>query len=150
MRRFVSAPLKLPPQGRSDVSRADLVFYGVDHAGPSYEALIFLDNPGATERTGRTGAQGFAGSFTVFGHGGCYGDEGHCHPDQGTRDEFDRRPPHPLTPQTKTVVCTDALKRIRANSVTVTVVAVEPGKGRAAGDEGPLEFELLRLLLYED
>src|SRR5262245_49035451 len=66
------------PDVASGFSRADLVFYGVDHSGPSYEAWIFLNNPEATLDTPAEPAQGYAGRFTVFGHGGCYGEAGHC------------------------------------------------------------------------
>ena len=41
MTRFHSEPLDLPAD-RTDVARADLIFYGVDHSGPTYEARIFF------------------------------------------------------------------------------------------------------------
>ena len=83
-----------PARNREDVeelTRADLVFYGVDHSGPTYEARVFLNNPRARDAdTARDAEQGYAGSFAVFGHSGCFGAEGHCLPDQRTTDEFDR------------------------------------------------------------
>jgi tyrosinase len=112
--RFVSEPIRIAAAEEDDpiVSRADLVLFGVDHSGDSYEGRVFLNNPDADVDTPRDPAHGYAGSFTVFGHGGCYGEEGHCDPGQRTTDAFDRRPPHPLTPFTKTVVVSEALRRV--------------------------------------
>ena len=66
MADFVSEPIPLPRMG-DDLSRADLVFHGVDHSGPSFEALVFLNNPAATADTGRERAQGYVGAFFIFG-----------------------------------------------------------------------------------
>jgi hypothetical protein len=49
--------------------RADLIFAGVDQAGPSYEARVFLNKPDADESTPRTPQMGYAGSFHVYGYG---------------------------------------------------------------------------------
>ena len=138
-------PLELPTfADREDITRADLVFYGVDHSGPSYVAHVFLDQPRATEDTPRDVEHGYAGSFSVFGHGGCYGEEGHCAPEQRYTDAFDRRAPHPLTPQTKAVVATAALAPLLLDKakteVTVTVFT---------GVADVLRFEYVRLLTYE-
>jgi hypothetical protein len=150
MDHYVSEPISLAESEEEDArfERADLIFYGVDHSGPSYEARIFLNNPAADLDTPRDSEHGYAGSFTVFGHFGCYGDEGHCDTEQRETDEFDLRPVHPLTPQTKTVVITDALRRVGTSQVQVTVVPV------TAGDEGPivadtLRFDRVRLLTYD-
>ena len=149
MTRFRSKPLDLPAD-REDITRADLVFYGVDHSGPSYEARIFLDNPRADADTPRDVERGYAGSFAVFGHGGCYGDEGHCAPEDRFSDEFDVRPPHPLTRFTRTVTVTDAFKRTTGDQVTVHVVALprETKDAPASYDVPPCE--LVRLLAYQD
>src|SRR5712692_3189416 len=83
-------------------SRADLEFIGVDHSGASYEARVYVNNPKADANTEATEANGYAGSYYIFGHGGCFGDIGHCAlPKQ--QDVFDRRPPHPLEPIRKVV-----------------------------------------------
>jgi hypothetical protein len=86
-------------------------------------------------------------SFAVFGHGGCYGDEGHCAPNDRLRDEFDRRPPHPLTRQTRSLEITDALKRTTGEQTRVDVVIVirESQVSAASQDVSPL-----RLLTYQD
>jgi tyrosinase len=149
MDRYVSEPLGVPSAPADvQVSRADLVFYDVDHSGVSYEARIFFNNPAATHRTPLTPEDGYAGSFHVFGHGGCFGDEGHCAVGGETRDPFDVRPPHPLLGQTKTVIVTDAVGRLADRRVVISVVPVAPGaRGAVAVDA--LSFDRLRLLIYE-
>jgi hypothetical protein len=47
----------------------DLVFAGIDQAGPSFEGRVFLNNPAADESTARSPDSGYAGSFHVFGFG---------------------------------------------------------------------------------
>ena len=151
MHRFVSEPLTVGVQDRPEldaISRADLVFYGLDHSGPSYEGRVYLNRLDAGLDTAREADQGYAGSFFVFGHGRCYGDDGHCDPTQRTTDEFDLRPTHPLAPWTATVIVTDALRRVGPDDVTVTVVAVDHRTKDAAPSEA-LTVDTVRLLLYE-
>lgn len=137
------------PAARQDIARADLVFYGVDHSGPTYEARVFLNNPKATEETPLTAEEGYAGAFTIFGHGGCFGAEGHCAPNDRNRDEFDRRPPHPLTPQTVWITITDALARITADQVEVNVVPViSEGMAALSGISEVAGFERVKLVTY--
>jgi len=148
MTRFQSEPLDLPAD-RTDVQRADLVFYGVDHSGPTYEARIFLDNARANVDTPLTADERYAGSFTVFGHGGCFGGDDHCAPRDRYSDEFDRRPPHPLTPQTVAVTITDALERIQGEQVKVHVVIVLPeGMEKLSGSTAVAACERVRLATY--
>lgn len=148
MSRFDSEPLDLP-EDRREVVRADLIFYGVDHSGPTYEARVFLDNARADEGTPRTAEAGYAGAFTVFGHGGCFGAEGHCAPGERQTDEFDRRPPHPLTPQTVALEITAALARVEGTQVKVHVVTVVPaGLAKAAGSAEVAPCERIRLATY--
>jgi hypothetical protein len=146
---FRSKPLDVSVN-REDITRADLVFYGVDHGGPSYEARVFLDNPKADTDTPREPDSGYAGSFAVFGHGGCYGDEGHCAPDDRLRDEFDRRPPHPLTPHTRTLQVTEALRRTTGDRVRVDVVVVVRESHVASATQDVSPCASIRLLAYQD
>lgn len=144
--RFVSNPLDLPADNE-DPYRVDLVFYDVDHSGASYEARVFINAPDADADTPRDDPR-YAGSFHIFGHGGCFGDVGHCDVPNGPRDPFDLRPPHDLLPASKTVVVTEAFKRLispQDETMTVTVVAYVPG------DEpnDVLQFGTVRLLTYE-
>jgi hypothetical protein len=148
MKRFHSEPLDLPAD-RADVVRADLVFYGVDHSGPTYEARVFLDNPRANAETPMTAERGYAGSFTIFGHGGCFGGDNHCAPKDRYSDEYDRRPPHPLTPQTVAVTVTDALERVQGEQVKVHVVTVLPeGMEKLSGSTEVVACERVRLVTY--
>lgn len=144
-------PLPLSPTVlEGQFSAADLVFYDVDHSGPSFEALVFLNRPEADLQTPLDLDAGFAGSFVIFGHGGCFGDEGHCDVPTFYKDPFDDRPLHSLTPHTKLVDVSEALKRIGKgpDHLHVTVLAMVPG------EEGPqlsdsLFFSAMRLLTYD-
>jgi tyrosinase len=144
--RFVSAPLELP-DAEAEFERADLTFYEVDHSGSSFEARVFLDNADASLETSRDDPS-YAGAFHVFGHGGCFGDVGHCDVPTGPADPFDLRPPHQLLPQVKLVVITDALRMALAagrHEITVTVVAETPGDR----PNDVLAFTRVRLLTYK-
>jgi tyrosinase len=144
--RFVSAPLELPDP-EAAFARADLAFYDVDHSGSSFEARVFLDNADASLETSRDDPS-YAGAFHVFGHGGCFGDVGHCDVPTGPADPFDLRPPHQLLPQVKLVVITDALRLALAagrHEITVTVVAETPGDR----PNDVLAFTRVRLLTYK-
>src|SRR5579871_3303431 len=77
-KRYVSPKISLENLA-SDFSRADLIFDGVDHSGASFEARVFLNNDKANEETPTLPENGYAGSFHIFGHGGCFGDDiTHC------------------------------------------------------------------------
>ena len=129
--------------------RADLIFYNVDHSGPSYTARVFLNNPEANASTEQSAETGYAGCFTIFGHAGCVGtDDDHCNPLARTVDEYDLRPPHALKPQTKIVTITEALRRLgQLPEVTVTVVPVVPGDDEAEITDA-LKFSHVRLATY--
>src|SRR5690348_7234168 len=58
---------------RHRLSRADLEISGIYHGESSYEGRIFFNNPKATAQTPKTARSGYAGSFHIFGHGGCLG-----------------------------------------------------------------------------
>jgi tyrosinase len=124
--------LPFPPEGeRPEFSRADLVFTSVDHSGSSFEVRVFLNNPGADSGTERTADNGYAGRFHVLGHGGCYGDVGHCDVPERSADATDLRPPHPLTPLDTYVTITDALDRLleggdRLATVTLVPISITP------------------------
>ncbi len=73
-------PLKfdMPADEWAKIKRADLIFEGVDHIGDSYEVRVFFNNKKASAKTSRTAENGYAGRFVVFGHGQCFGADGHC------------------------------------------------------------------------
>jgi hypothetical protein len=109
-----------------ELARADLTFYGLDHGGPSYEVRIFFNHPDAGPGTPLTADAGFAGRFSVFGHGGCFGEEGHCEVREPV-SVFDRRQPHPLAPAVRALTVTDAIRDLigrDARTVTITAVPV--------------------------
>ena len=133
----------------TNFSRADLQFDGIQHGGASYEARIFINNPEADAATPRTSDKGYAGRFHIFGHGGCYGDdEGHCevHP----RRAYDPRPEHPLTPATKSVIATEALRRAlkQGKRITVTVVPIVLSGTPECDYENVVGFEKIKVLTY--
>lgn len=151
----VTLKLERPPQSPDEFSRADFELRGIDHSGPSYEGRVFLNNPGADASTPREEGEGYAGSFYIFGHGGCFGELGHCDVHEAPAGVYDLRLPHPLNPQFRTVVITEPLRlgmrRSRARTLTFTVVAVVPENrtSRVKMDD-PLKFESATLLTYQD
>jgi len=108
----------------SDYSRADIEFDGLDHSGSTYEGRVFVNRPDAGPDTEPVLENGYAGSYYIFGHGGCYGDQGHC--DVVPRSPYDPRPPHGLWPTRKVVIATDAIRQAAAAGpvFTITVVPV--------------------------
>jgi tyrosinase len=142
--RYTTAPIELPHPAEPFV-RADLIFYGLDHSRESYEGRVFVDAPTADADLPREGDL-YAGSFWIFGHGGCFGDVGHC--DVPVRDDpFDLRPPHQLTPATRTVTVTDAIKRLLDAGETATTVSVVAHTAEDAPND-VLAFEKVRLATY--
>jgi tyrosinase len=135
----------------TDAYRADIEFHDVGHAGASYEGRVYLNNPDADDSTGYDDPS-YAGSYHIFGHGGCLGDEGHC--DVEPRREYDPRPSHPLTPAKKVVIATDAVRRAidEADEATVTVVPiVEPlpyENVEAKYVEDPVDIGYVRIVTY--
>jgi hypothetical protein len=131
-------------------SRADLEFIGVEHSGASYEARVFINNPSADGNTPPVEANGYAGSFSIFGHGGCFGDVGHCevHKEQ---DVFDPRPSHPLLPIKKVVIATDAIKSAvtRKADISVTVVPLVMGWTEKSDTEDVMKFDHINLVTYD-
>jgi tyrosinase len=150
MDRYVSPELRVPVMaGQPRPARVDLELHDVDHSGPSYSVRVFLDDPDAGASTPMD-ARGYAGSFYVFGHGPCLGDEGHCdvhaplHP-------FDFRDASPLTPQYHVLPITDALQPLMDEPerlFTVTLVAVVNRAGEYVGED-VLHFARLKLLAYQ-
>ena len=137
---------QLPP----DFSRADLEFIGIDHSGASYEARVFVNNPKANANTAPTAANGYAGSYNIFGHGGCFGDVGHCDI-QKAQDSFDPRPSHPLEPIRKVVIATDAIKQAIAQSgeISITVVPIIKGWTEKTELKDVMKFDHINLVTYD-
>ena len=143
--------LQLPAIQRP-FSRADLVFLGLEHSGPPVEVRIFFNATQADQSTPTTASAGFAGFFSIFAHGGCFGDEGHC--DMPERRPADHRPPYALTPITKHVTVTEQVRRLVAEGirdVDVTIVPVlhdVPPYVPEDSLEHPVVFQRLSIVLY--
>jgi hypothetical protein len=132
-----------------EFSRADIEFHQLDHSEASFEARVFLNNDRADERTDRSVENGYAGSFHIFGHGGCYGDEGHC--DVSPRRRYDPRPAHPLTPAHKVVIATGAIRRVLQTdtaTVSLTVVPIITSLNEKCSTENILRFDHIRISTY--
>lgn len=123
MAEFVANPLTVALTAPGEpYYRADLEFHGVDHSKASFEGRLFINNPDAGPDT-PTDDDSYAGSFWIFGHGGCAGDEGHCEP-VPERRAFDFRPEHQLTAVSKRVMITGKLQALiqPAQDFTVRIV----------------------------
>jgi len=147
---YVSPAIDLRGVGAT-LSRADLEFEDVDHSGASFEARIFVDNPRADQYTPQTAQYGYAGSFNIFGHGGCFGDVGHC--ELHERRPYDPRPEHPLTPaRRKVVIVTDTVRRLVSagrTSMTLTIVPVITGGTARCDFVNVLKFKQVSLVAYQ-
>lgn len=128
--------MKFDPGQEQETSftRADLVFTGVDHSSLSYEVRIFLNNKAADDKTPRELETGYAGKFTVFGHGNCFGEAGHCEVPEGQAGG-DIYAQHPLTRQRMIVPITSALRKVLSSPSrqleTVTLVPISKDPKRA-------------------
>lgn len=132
-----------------DFTRADIEFDGVDHSGASFEARVFLNNPDANDSTEKILDSGYAGSFHIFGHGGCFGDdEGHC--EVRSRRAYDPRPAHPLSTARKVVIATQAVRRALGQdpTATITVVPIIMSLTEKCDIENVLKFDKVSIVTY--
>jgi hypothetical protein len=136
-------------EGQPDFQRADLQFHGVGHRGDSYEGRIFFDAPDATPATPLELDAGYAGSFYVFGHGPCLGDEGHCEVPAGPIHPFDYRSVHHLALQSMAVTVTEAVRRTIADGKSEFGVTVVPTNVHDEEVGDILHFERLSLVTYD-
>ena len=150
-RIFTSKPVKIDFAGPDHrYARADLEIEGIFHGEASYEGRIFLNNPKADHDTPRRPENGYAGSFNIFGHGGCLGDPGHCEVNDHKREAYDFRAPHPLTPAFKRVTITDALRALAntVDEVTITVVPIVQAANELCDQDDVFRFESMKILTY--
>jgi hypothetical protein len=129
--------------------RADLHVSGLEHRGDYYEGRVFLDTPDADPGTPLEAESGYAGSFYVFGHGPCYGDEGHCEVPKGPIHPFDYRRPHGLNPRVAVVTITDALRRRIDSGAKEVGVTIVPSNAHDEDVGDTLHFERLSLVTYD-
>jgi len=144
--RQVFGPIELV--ARAEFTRADLEFYGIDHFRPSYIAEIFFNDPEVDESNADEERPSYAGSFSIFGHRRCVGDEGHCVVHEYPR-RFDDRPSHPLTRAFKRVIVTDALRKLGdAGELKVTVIATTAPDLEGDYEGSLLSFQGLQLTTF--
>lgn len=151
MERFVADQALALPVGDEGAgfARADLEFHDLSHRGESYEGRVFLNNPDADLNTPTEPDAGYAGSFYVFGHGPCYGDEGHCHVPEGPIHPFDYRRPHPLNPEVIVLPITEAASRVVEAGLAEITVTVVPTNVHDEEVGDVLAFERLTLVTYD-
>lgn len=128
--------------------RADIELLGLDHSGPSYEGRVFVNNKRANAKTPTDTKNGFAGRYHVFGHGQCFGDEGHC--EIPKRRPEDHRSPHKLEPIVERLTVTEAIRHAAAKSTKVSITIVPVLKAATIGCDldDVVRFERLRLVTY--
>lgn len=133
----------------TDFSSAHLEIGGIRHTGSSYEGRVYLDNPGATADTGTDRDSGYVGSFNVFGHGGCFGAEGHCDAPHDRR-RFDNRPLAKAIRMKKRVEIGDPLRALAGagGELTVTIVARVTDGLPDLDPQGVLDVKRLSIVTY--
>jgi hypothetical protein len=149
MDRYVSPALQVPQRNElSDHDRIDLELRGVDHSAGSYAVRVFVNDSAADAATALDENAAYAGSFYIFGHGPCLGDEGHCDVRRGPINPYDYRLPHQLTLQYHRLQITDAVRRgAEGETFTVTLVAMENRDGQASSSD-LLRFTRLSVVAY--
>ena len=139
MRKYISSSIPLPsPEEISTSGRAVIEFTGIDQAGPSFEARVFLNNPNAGPDTPMTPENGYAGSFHVYGYGLWPRDS-----EAGVAAGTKRAPETALLPMRRSIVATEPVLRAAAEGPlsTVTVVPVLPGaKAKQEDDDDALDI----------
>lgn len=142
--KFTTDPIELPLRDRP-FERADLIFYGIDHSGHSFDARVFI-HPRGVSKDADSSHRAYSGKFSIFGHGGCFGDVGHCDLPSDP-DPFDLRPSHQLEPATRVITVTETVRGLLERGVEAAkVTVVAEAQGRASNDV--LAFERVRLVTY--
>jgi tyrosinase len=130
-----------------DFNRAEVRFEGLTPPEDSFDVRIFTHEPNADATTGTVGNPHFLGTKSFFGHGVCFGAQGHCDPIP--RDIFDLRPKHHYDPTTVRLNVTKALKALLASdqpaAAPVSLVVVDPD-GKEIPEPG-LHFEGLSIVV---
>jgi hypothetical protein len=138
-------PLRVPISFAA-LSRFDLEFIDVRRDRGSFTAMVFLGAGEVPAGAGREHER-FAGSFSVFGPGECWGEEGHCDWRREPVSAFDRRPPHHLAPINVSMDVTETIRRLgNPARLEVSVHATRVGEPKAR--QGVLVFERLAAMAY--
>ena len=121
MASYTAPPIPVPS---ATVRTAELVFGGVEQAGPSFEGRVFLNRPDADETTPASPDLGYAGSFHVYGYGEAA--------PPAIAEAKQAGAAGPVAPIEKRVRADDAALRAalgESGELTVTVVAVPADPG---------------------
>lgn len=124
----------------------DFEIGGIRHTGSSYEGLVYINNPDADPDTGKDEEAGYAGSFHVFGHGGCFGAEGHCDNREDERRRFDNRPLARSIRMKKRVDVSAALRSAAQSGPEIQFTIVARTADR--DPEGVLDVKRLSIVTY--
>lgn len=134
--------------GRAFV-RADLEVYRINHFRPSFVVNVYFDDADVDEATDSRGRATYAGSFSIFGHTTCVGDEGHC-VEHVEASRFDDRPSPPLTRAFKRIMVTEALRRcLDREQLTITLIATSSPTAETNFEGRLLDFEGLQLATFD-
>ena len=125
---------------------------------PTYEGRVFLNYPTANLETPKDSSHGYVGSYFIFGHAKCLGDEGHCNVPQGDTPQslFDDVPfrlrPEPYI----SIKVTEYLKNLSKTTqeFTVTVVPkvcqiIEDGLGDEIDYENVVRIDKVSIEIYD-
>lgn len=137
---------------RGGYGRADVELHGVDQIVPSYEGRIFVNRPDADRETPTDAANGYLGSFFVFGKGECWGDdEEHCAQPAGRKFDRRRSPTRDAKVRVRTPEGRLAELAARAEGeLTLNLVAVIPEE-KGEPEHSPAEvlrFDRLAIVTY--
>ena len=150
---FVSDKINLDFEKLSkEFYRADLELQEVDHSGPSYEGRVFINNDNANYDTPLNSNGGYVGSYYIFGHGGCYGDEGHC--DIRRENSPFNLVPAQLKPENVFMIVTPRIKELpkTGKDFKVTVVPILSDSnplGRYIDTENVIKIGKILLHIYD-
>lgn len=151
VKKLISPKMSLSYHGEeNDFYQAVIEFYGIDVRGPSYEGRVYVNNQDADENTPLDSSSGYVGSFYIFGHDGCWGDEGHCEP--LPYRTYDSRVHSHVAPQYKFVDATEAIRKcVKSNStITVTVVPIISEGSRMSNVKDVISCQRIRVTCYEN
>lgn len=134
----------------SDFYKAVIEFYGIDTNGPSYEGRVYVNNPNADGNTLMDESSGYVGSYHIFGHDGCWGDEGHC--DMPQYRPYDSRTHSHADPVYTAIDATKLIKKyVKSKSnIIITVVPVIFGGQRMSDAKDVVKCERIRITCYEN
>jgi hypothetical protein len=150
LKRYHSEPISLDIGKSSDFYRADIEFHGIGHGTESYTGYVFLNNGDADLRTPKTLEENYVGCYHIFGHGGCFGDIGHCDIIDKTGN-YDFRAEHPLTRGFKRLVITEQLRILgkQSKEFIVTIVPVIKTDKNTMDIKEIVEIEKIDIVTYE-